>query len=96
MTSLTRKEFYKRFDRALMKAYLVFFDNSPVDTGFLRSSILAVELENGFQIVVDNVPYMEYTEEVWTRASGAKNPNQGWFEDSFKQAFDMIVKEMRT
>ena len=93
MTRLTKSQFIAKFEEVKMKAFRKFFDASPVKTGYLRSMILLVEIENGFQIVID-VPYMEYTEEKWTRASGAKNPNEGWFRQAVINAFSLIVEEM--
>lgn len=93
MTRLTKSQFIQKFESAKMKAFRIFFDASPYETGYLRSMILLVEIENGFQIVID-VPYMEYTEEKWNSSSGAKNPNEGWFRQAVINAFNMIVEEM--
>ena len=93
MTRLTRSQFIAKFEAAKIKAFNIYFQNSPVKTGYLRSRILLVELENGFQIVND-VDYMQYTEEEWNRPSGVKNPNEGWFRRATEAAFNMIVQEM--
>lgn len=62
MTRLTKSQFMRKFEESKQKAFMKFFQNSPVDTGYLRSKIILIELENGFQIVND-VSYMQYTEE---------------------------------
>lgn len=91
MTRLTKSQFKAKFEAAKMKAFNIYFQNAPGKKGYLRSRILLVELENGFQIVNDT-DYMEYTEEA--RTDGERNPNEGWFRRSTEAAFEMIVKEM--
>lgn len=89
---MTLEEFELKFEQAKVKAFRTFFNNSPVDTGYLRSMIKMENTTNGF-VIYNDVDYMQYTEE--PRRGGARNPNEGWFRDSLKQAFNMIVEEMR-
>ena len=93
MTSLTRKEFYKKFEKAKINAYKTYYRNCPVDTGYLRSMIQLIELKNGF-LFLNDVWYMKFTEEKWQRKSNIKNPNEGWFRKTTEEVFKMIVKEM--
>lgn len=93
MTRLTKSQFRRKFEEAKQKAFMTYFQNSPVDTGYLRSKILLIELENGFQIVND-VSYMQYTEESWHLRSNKVNPNEGWYRRTTEQVFNMIVEEM--
>lgn len=94
MTSLTRSEFNKRFEAAMMRTYMNFYSNAPVDTGYLRDHIIVIKTDDGFQLVVDNVPYMEYTEEPWKKPRHG-NPNQGWFKASVEETFADIVEVMK-
>lgn len=94
MTSLTRSQFNKKFEQSMLRAYMNFYSNSPVDTGFLRDHIMLIKTDDGYQITVDNVPYMEYTEEPWKKPRYG-NPNQGWFKATVEETFNDIVEEMR-
>lgn len=94
---MTRAQFNTKFELAKDKAFGIFYQNCPVDTGYLRSkldkAIIVTELENGFAISND-VSYMVYTEESWHLRTDKVNPNEGWFRRSFENAFRMIVEEM--
>lgn len=93
-SQLTKQQFINKFNKAIDKAYMIFFKDSPVDTGYLRSQIQLVEVPTGF-IIYNEVFYMEYTEEEWTgRMSHLTNPNQGWFKRSFEKAYRFILQEV--
>lgn len=64
-SQLTKQQFINKFNKAIDRAYMIFFKDSPVDTGYLRSQIKLVEVPTGF-IIYNNVSYMEFTEEKWT------------------------------
>lgn len=82
---MSKEEFKAKFEQVKIRAFNIFFDSAPVDTGALRSSILLVETDNGFQITI-GAPYTEYTNE--------KGKNAGWIDKAMQDAFNMIVREM--
>ena len=93
MTRLTKSQFKAKFEAAKNRAFLRYFQDSPVDTGYLRSQIKMIELPNGNFQIYNEVDYMKYTEEAWT--NGRTNPNEGWFRRATEAVFNMIVQEMR-
>lgn len=93
--------FARRKDRDAFRKHLakqclkIFKSMAPVDTGFLRSSIIIEENELGFDIVV-NVPYTVYTNEKWISPNwnGKNNPNENWFNHAYKMALGYVSSEI--
>lgn len=92
MTRLTKSQFKAKFEAVKNRVFLIYFKDSPVDTGYLRSQIRMIELPNGNFQIYNDVDYMKYTEE--PRTDGRSNPNEGWFRRATEAAFNMIVQEM--
>jgi hypothetical protein len=88
---MTLDQFKTKFEEVKVQAINIFFNNAPVNSRKLRSMIVLSDTPDGFEIT-SNADYTEYTEESW--ANGKSNPNEGWFNKSFEQAFNYIVREM--
>lgn len=89
---MTIDQFKAKFEEVKIQAINIFFNEAPVDTGKLRSMIVLSDTPDGFEIT-SNADYTEYTEESWTHTNKT-NPNEGWFNKAFEQAFSYIVREM--
>ena len=92
---MTIDQFKAKFEEVKRQAFTIFFNEAPVDTGKLRSMIILSDTPDGFEIT-SNADYTEYTEESWAnnKSNGKANPNEGWFNKAFEQAFNYIVREM--
>lgn len=84
-TNMTTDELKAKFEQVQRRAFNIFFDNAPMDTGKLRNMITLTDTPTGF-VITSNAEYTEFTEE--------DGKNAGWFKKSMNEAFNYIVKEM--
>ncbi len=76
------EEFRAKFETVKRRAFDIFFNNAPVDTGRLRSMIIMIDTPTGF-VISNDVDYMQYVED-----------KTGWFARSMEETFNYIVREM--
>lgn len=85
------------FAAACELAYGELLERAPFDTGNLALNAIKIEFPSPQEcrIYVDQeiAPYMPYTNEPWIaeRWHGAKNPNEGWWNDACEYLINLIA-----
>jgi len=83
---MTEKVFQQRLKIIKARARVIVIQQAPVRSGFLMRHIQVGGNRNQIWIRIDSddVPYAKDTTRIWpaSRASGRKNPNEGWWDQA--------------
>ncbi len=92
----------QEFDSICVRVVDIVRKNAPIDTGNLRYDAIKFEFKSDDEFIIyvdeDIAPYMPFTNEKWEdkRWKGAKNPNEGWWDNLAKEIAYFIAVETGT